>query len=75
MPKHVSLGELLTTWWKIPEDVSFVEVFRMEFDEIMAVLEIECPDAHGLNVQIYNVDINRKGQAFITLSAGRSDPH
>jgi len=72
MTKHVSLGELLTQWWKLPEDVSLTEIYRLEFDELAAVLNLECPDAHGLDVQIYNVDINRQGQIFVTFSAGGS---
>lgn len=74
MPKHVSLGELLIQWWKLPGEVSLAEIYHMDFDEFAAILEIECPDAHGLDVQIYNVDINRMGQIFITFSAGRSGP-
>ena len=73
MPKHVSLGELLTQWWKLPEDVFLVEAYRLDFDELVALLEIECPDAHRLNVQVANVEVNRKGQIFITFSAGRDD--
>ncbi|TET11368.1 MAG: hypothetical protein E3J82_05750 [Candidatus Thorarchaeota archaeon] len=72
MPVHVSLGELLTQWWRLPNDVSLAEIYRMDFDEFAAVLEIECPDAHRLDVQIYNVDINSQGLIFVTFSAGGS---
>lgn len=75
MTRHVSLGELLTQWWRLPEDVSLAEIYRMEFEEFMATLNLECPDAHELDVQIYNVDINSQGLIFIAFSAGRSDPH
>lgn len=75
MVKHVSLGELLTKWWKLPDDVAFVETFHMEFDEIMAILEIECPDAHLLNIQTDKVEISSRGIVWITFTTRRGGLH
>ena len=75
MPKHVGLGELLTKWWKLPDDTTFTEVFRMDFDEIMAVLEIECPDARGLNVGIDKVEISKSDLTWITFTTRRGGLH
>jgi len=75
MPRHVSLGELLTQWWKLPGEVNLAEIYHMDFDEFTAILEIECPDAHLLDVQVSNVNIDKRGLVWITFSAGRSDHH
>lgn len=75
MPRYISLSELLTQWWKLPYDTFLAEVYRLHFDELAAILNIECPDAHDMNVQVANVNIGRHGLVWITFSAGRSGHH
>lgn len=75
MPRYISLGVLLTKWWQLPGEVNLGEIYHMDFDELAAFLEIECPDAHNMNVQVSNVNIDRRGLVWITFSTGRRFHH
>ncbi len=52
---YVIVEELLNKAWPIHDDVEREEIDRWDWDELMVMLDLECPDCRDLDIVIKRV--------------------
>jgi len=55
MVSYVIVEELLNKAWSIHDDVEREETDRWDWNELMAILSLECPDCRDLDIVIERV--------------------
>jgi len=55
MVSYVTVEELLNKVWPIHDNVKREEIDKWDWDELMAMLGLECPDCRDLNIVIKRV--------------------
>ena len=56
--KLVTLKQLVENWWRFTETITHSDIETLEWDELMLLLNISCPDAEGQSIEISDIDMS-----------------
>jgi hypothetical protein len=56
MVRVLTLDELLGQWFPVRHKITREEINSWDWDELMCMLEIECPDAADRDIRVTDVD-------------------
>lgn len=66
--KTVTLDQLLTNWWRFTEPITHSDIETLDWDELMLLLNISCPDAEGKSLQISDIDMTTYRTPAVSFS-------
>ncbi len=66
MVEYVTPEKLISQWWMVKDPgVTREELDNADWDELLALLEIECIDCAGLNIKV--VDFDREDGRWLVI--------
>ena len=66
--KIITLNQLLNNWWRFTETITHSDIETLEWDELMLLLNICCPDAEGQSIEISDIDMTTYRTPAVSFS-------